>query len=124
MCFVNIPVYSKENNVIVNRFWQVCDKIKFIALVKAAKLCSSNVNVRHISRHYTNFATLMSLVSDTMKGVRAMVILSFLASLYSFVLSILYTFVHAIGKGLVLQLLIAIAGLPGNIIHSTVQLRA
>ena len=66
----------------------------------------------------------MSLVSDTLKGVRAMVIVSILSSRYSLVLSILYTFVHAIDKGLVLQLLIATAGFAGNIVHSTVQLRA
>jgi len=65
----------------------------------------------------------MLLVSGWFKGIQAFVCLSLIASVGTLLLALMYTFVHSVSKGLVLQLCIVASALAGKT-HTRTRARA
>ena len=76
----------------------------------------------YISCYSAYFTTLMLLVSGWFKAIQAFVCMSVVLSIGALLLAFVYTFIHSVSKGMVLQLIIVAAALAGNTVHSSVQL--
>ena len=71
----------------------------------------------------SNLTIFMLLVSGWFKGIQAFVCLSLIASIGTLLLALMYTFVHSVSKGLVLQLFIVASALADKT-HTRTRARA